>query len=253
MITLDIVTITYNSEKFLTRCLDSVRNIRPYILNFIVIDGGSVDGTVRLIQQNLDIINEYVSEPDCGISDAFNKGVSRCEADFILLLNSDDWIATDKLNSILSQINIFDEIVCTKMISYSDDGYIGEFESEPSLIPKYNSMLHPGCIISSGVYRKIGGYNLSFKVGMDYDFFSRCYNAGVMFKKIDLPLVGFYEGGTSRKRKYLILKESFNLRRIHHGAEIPLHEIKQFISRYIGDALTVIGLKRFVKSFLERK
>ncbi|WP_333845696.1 glycosyltransferase, partial [Limnohabitans sp.] len=69
----DLVTITFNSEKHLQRCFESVRRSRQYFTNYIVIDGGSSDSTVNIIKEYSDIITDYISEPDFGISDAFNK------------------------------------------------------------------------------------------------------------------------------------------------------------------------------------
>ena len=251
MKSIDLVTITFNSEKYLRRCFESVRRTRHFFRNYIVIDGGSTDNTVKLIDEFSDIITIYISERDGGISDAFNKGIVRCSADFILLLNSDDWIIGEYIQDILSSISDRDDIICTNMRSYSGDEYIGEYRSDPSLIPKFNSMLHPGCIVAASIYNKVGLYDLSLKVGMDYDFFSRCFISGVQFKLVDLPLVAFHEGGTSRVRKYLILKESFALRKKYHGANFPLHEFKQLISRTFGDAFDSIGLKSYVKKALK--
>lgn len=252
MITIDLVTITFNSELHLRRCFDSVRRIRKYINNFIVIDGASVDNTLKIIDEYSDIVSKCISEPDGGISDAFNKGVGKCSSNFILLLNSDDWILEENFIKILNCLDVNDEVICTKMLSYSGGNYLGEYESRPQLIQKFNSMLHPGCIISSSVYKKVGLYDLSLRVGMDYDFFCRCFALGVSFRLIDLPLVAFHEGGASRTRKYLILRESFALRRKYHGAWFPLHETKQLISRFFGDLLDSIGLKLFVKNLLEK-
>lgn len=252
MMTIDLVTITFNSEMHLRRCLDSVRSIRKYINNFIIIDGKSTDNTLKIVDEYSDVVSECISEPDSGISDAFNKGIKKCTSDFILLLNSDDWILEENIVEIINLLDVNDEVVCTKMLSYYEGSYLGSYESKPHLIRKFNSMLHPGCIISSSVYRKVGRYDLSLKVGMDYDFFCRCFVAGVTFRLLDLPLVAFHEGGVSRTRKYLILRESFALRRKYHGALFPLHEAKQLISRFLGDALDSIGWKLFVKNMLKK-
>ncbi|WP_333845695.1 hypothetical protein, partial [Limnohabitans sp.] len=169
-----------------------------------------------------------------------------------LLLNSDDWIVGDHIFDVFNLISISDELICTNMFSYSGIDYIGEFRSNPSYINKFNSILHPGCIVSASTYNKVGLYDLSLKVAMDYDFFSRCSNSGVKFKIVNLPLVAFQEGGTSRIRKYQILKESFYVRRKYHGAYFPLHELKQMISRVLGDFLNFFGLKYYIIKILNK-
>jgi glycosyltransferase involved in cell wall biosynthesis len=251
MKSIDLITVTFNSEAYLRRCFESVRRSRDLFKNYIVIDGGSTDNTIKIIDEFSDIITICISERDDGISDAFNKGIIRCTSDFILLLNSDDWIIDEQILSVLNSISDSDEIICTNMQSYAGENYIGEYSSSPLLISKFNSMLHPGCIISASTYKKIGLYDLSLKVGMDYDFFCRCFKSGVQFRLVDLPLVAFHEGGTSRVRKYQILRESFALRRKYHGAYFPWHEFRQLVSRTVGDALNSIGLKYFVSKALK--
>jgi len=250
MISIDLVTITFNSESYLRRCFESVKRVRHYFKNYIVIDGGSTDNTLKIIEEFSDIITISTSGRDRGISDAFNKGIARCSSEFILLLNSDDWIIDEHIMHVIESISASDEVVCTNMLSYSGDIFMGEYKSDPYLIPNFNSMLHPGCIVAASVYNKVGLYDIALKVGMDYDFFCRCFYSGIKFRMIDLPLVAFHEGGTSRVRKYKILRESFGLRRKYHGAWFPSHEVKQLISRAFGDALDIVGLKSYVNKVL---
>lgn len=252
MASIDIITVTYNSIEYLHRCFDSVRKNRSSVNRYIVIDGGSTDGTVELIERNLDIITDYVSEEDGGISDAFNKGVIRCDADFILIVNSDDWLIDYNLAEIRKQIELCDEIVFTPMVSFLGDVCEGVYLSNPKYMPKYNSVLHPGCLISSHVYKYIGLYDTSMHVAMDYDFFSRCFKAGIKFRHLDLPLVAFQEGGTSRQRKFRILIESFGVRRKYFGAAFPLREIGRFATRVAGDIFDYFGLKVLVKRAVRR-
>jgi glycosyltransferase involved in cell wall biosynthesis len=252
MVSIDVITVTFNSVKYLQRCFDSVRKNRSSVNRYIVIDGGSTDGSVELIERNLDIISDYVSETDSGISDAFNKGITRCDADFILLVNSDDWIVDSNLAEIRKQIASGDEIVFTPMVSFLGDFCEGVYLSNPHNLPKYNSVLHPGCLVSAHVYKDIGLYDTSLHVAMDYDFFSRCFKSGIKFRHLDLPLVAFQEGGTSRQRKYRILVESFGIRRKYYGATFPLREIGRYATRVAGDILDYFGLKVFVKRAVRR-
>jgi glycosyltransferase involved in cell wall biosynthesis len=252
MVSIDVITVSYNSIEYLQRCFDSVRKNRSSINKYIVIDGGSSDGTVELIERNLDIISDYVSEPDDGISDAFNKGVVRCEAEFILIVNSDDWILDTNLADIRSQIESNDEIVFTPMVSFLANVCQGVFTSNPDYISKFNSVLHPGCLVSTHVYKHIGLYDKALYIAMDYDFFSRCFKADIKYRHIDLPLVAFQEGGTSRQRRYRILMESFKIRKRYFGVIFPIREIGRYMSRVAGDFFDLLGLKVFVKRIIRR-
>jgi cellulose synthase/poly-beta-1,6-N-acetylglucosamine synthase-like glycosyltransferase len=89
---LTIITVAFNSATTLERTIDSVgRQTYPNI-EYIVVDGGSTDGTLDLLRQRDRDIDLWLSEPDGGISDAFNKGIALGRGEFIALLNSDDWI-----------------------------------------------------------------------------------------------------------------------------------------------------------------
>jgi glycosyltransferase involved in cell wall biosynthesis len=245
----DIVTVCLNSSATIARCLDSVRKARNHVNDFIVIDGKSTDGTLDILEKNRDIISILISERDRGISDAFNKGILRCRGDFILILNADDWLVEGALEKVIDCLSLQDQIVSSLMMSYRDNQMIGVFRSVPDRIPHHNSMLHPGTLVRRDLYETLGGYDLQLRVGMDYDFFCRCYQAGCSIRVIDLPLVCFSEGGTSRQLKYRVFRESFSLRRKYFGARIPLFEARQLVGRWIGDVLDMFGLKTIVKNF----
>lgn len=248
---LDIVTVCLNSKSSIFRCINSVRKDRMHINKFIVVDGGSTDGTLDILKKNSDIISTLISQKDKGISDAFNKGILKCNGDFVLLLNSDDWLLSGALKKVCACLSINDDIVCTTVTSYKNNKSVGMFNSVPVLIPQFNSMLHPGAIVRRTIYESLGVYDVQLKVGMDYDFFCRCLISGYKFRIIKLPLVNFTEGGLSRKLKYRVFKESFYLRKKYFAAKIPLFETRQLVCRLIGDILYVIGLKNSVKKLLQ--
>ena len=252
MVSIDIVTITYNSAIHLQRCFESVRKCRAHVNNYIIIDGGSNDGTLDLIKNNLDIISTFVSEDDTGISDAFNKGVNLCDADFILLLNSDDWLIDKNFAKVCTEINLDDEIVFTPIISCINDLPQDTHFSNPNNMHKKNSVLHPGCFISSFIYRNLSGYNTHYQIAMDYEFFARCLTQNVNYRQLNTPVVFFQEGGISRQSKYKILVESFRVRRKYYGAIIPYQEFYKCVSRLLGDLLAFLKLKTKVKQILDK-
>jgi glycosyltransferase involved in cell wall biosynthesis len=87
---ISIVTATYNSAKFLQRCIDSVAGQTFRAVEHIVIDGASTDGTVEIIRANEDKLAYWVSEPDTGVSNAWNKAVPQIKGEWVLFLGSDD-------------------------------------------------------------------------------------------------------------------------------------------------------------------
>ena len=85
-----IITVVLNSKDDLTETIKSLREQKFKNFEYIVIDGGSTDGTKEVISKNLDMINKWKSEKDLGIYDAMNKGISLCEGDYIGIINSGD-------------------------------------------------------------------------------------------------------------------------------------------------------------------
>ena len=251
-VTIDIVTVCLDSSATIARCLDSVRKARNYVNNFVVIDGVSTDGTLDILGRNQDIISTLVSEPDQGIADAFNKGISRCRSDFVLILNADDWLVDDALDKVSADLSLQDEVVSPLLSSYQANELVGLFRSIPEHIPRYNSMLHPGALVRRDLYDTLGGYDPQLRVAMDYDFFCRCYRNGRSIRVVDLPLVCFSEGGKSRQLKYRVFRESFYLRKKYFSAYLPIFETRQLLSRWVGDVLEMVSLKDAVKKVLRK-
>ena len=86
-----IITIVYNGEQYLQECISSIKKQAYTNIEYIIIDGKSTDNTLKIIEQNRDVVNILVSEKDRGISDAFNKGIALAKGELIGILNSDDF------------------------------------------------------------------------------------------------------------------------------------------------------------------
>jgi glycosyltransferase involved in cell wall biosynthesis len=96
-----LITITYNAESTIGRCIESVIAQNCKNLEYIIIDGGSTDNTLQIIDRYKNYIDILVSEPDKGVYDAMNKGILRATGDIIGTLNADDFFAGgDILNTV---------------------------------------------------------------------------------------------------------------------------------------------------------
>ena len=252
---IDVVTISYNSEDTIKRTLDSALINRDSINKFIIIDGGSKDSTLNIIKGYSDSIDCLISEPDRGISDAFNKGISRSDGDFVLLLNSDDWIEGQSLLELRRNLSVDDEVVCTLMRSIRQGIPVSVHRSSPNNLPMYSSILHPGTLINRKIYIEYGNYSEEYKVAMDYEYFSRLYSKKVKFRCIDIQLVNFNEGGLSGNSPLQIFMEASRIRRIYFNTLIPFRQFFQVLIRLIG--MLAIKLKiepqarHFKKFFLK--
>lgn len=226
---LSIVIPTFNSSQTIKRCLNSILGMNNnHYIQVVIIDNCSQDSTLELIRSlsTTDVNISIYSEPDRGISDAFNKGIERSDADFILLLGSDDFVITKNIDFICeaylrpSMHGLFD-ILFTGIID-PDTGR-SHFTCLDK-ITKKNSFIHPGTIISSAAYQKYGLYSLRFSVGMDYEFLSRAYKDQARYANIYLPTINHSSAGiSSNKVKCLI--DSFRVRQRHFKAHLPLFEL----------------------------
>lgn len=100
---LSVITITFNSVKTLERTIESVLNQGYENLEYIIIDGGSTDGTQEIIKKYKKVLGFWCSEPDKGISDAFNKGIKAATGDLIWIINSDDGLMPGAVNALMRQ------------------------------------------------------------------------------------------------------------------------------------------------------
>jgi len=189
----------YNGEEFLKYCIDSIRNQTYKNIEYIIIDGGSTDGTLDICEQNKDIISVLISEKDRGISDAFNKGIKLASGKIIGILNSDDFYAPSAVKSVVDK---YIENSCEPCVLYGDIRYFNE-EVNYELIPdiksiwKYMSIFHPAVFVCKFVYEKIGVFSEEFKYAMDVELLHRALFYKVPFVYINQTLTNFRLGGTS--------------------------------------------------------
>ena len=106
---ISIITVVYNGDKYLEECFKSLYNQKYYNFEHIVIDGGSTDRTLEIIQKYENKIDFWSSEKDRGIYDAFNKGMLQAKGDYLGFLNSDDtYFSKNTLNYVLESFKIGD-------------------------------------------------------------------------------------------------------------------------------------------------
>ena len=99
---ISIVTVTLNSEKTLERTIKSVLGQNYSDVEYIIIDGGSTDGTLNIIEKYKDKISKVISEKDNGLYDAMNKGIKLSTGDIVGILNSDDFFYNEEVLSIVA-------------------------------------------------------------------------------------------------------------------------------------------------------
>ena len=179
---ISIITVCYNSIATLEKTLQSVQNQDYKHLEYIVVDGGSTDGSIELIKKYDSIVDHFITEPDKGLYDAMNKGVQLATGDFIGIINSDD---TFYENTTLSKVASFLKENPTIDASI---GNIIQHKGDHKVIRTYNSKNwypeklkigfmppHPSIFFKNELFDKFGLYKLDFKIAADYELITRFF------------------------------------------------------------------------------
>jgi glycosyltransferase involved in cell wall biosynthesis len=216
---ISIVTVVYNGEKHLQETIDSVKNQSYKNIEYIIIDGGSTDGTIDIIKANEDCIDYWNSEPDKGLYDAMNKGIGMANGELVGMINSDDWYELDAVEIIVKEY-LKDQ---TKRIFHADriDVYPNgstRIRGFSTSVIKFKYFLmtynHPSMFISKTEYLE-HKYNIELKVYSDYQFVLEAFLSNKdKFVYINKSIVNFRLGGVSGQISLLDnLKEGFKARR----------------------------------------
>jgi len=200
---ISIITITYNSQQYVREAVQSVISQGYDNLEYIIIDGGSQDQTLTILDQYRTSIDLLISEPDKGISDAFNKGIARCTGDVIGIVNSDDYLLPGALQAIADAYEEDVDIYRSNDIIWNVQTG-NKFREIPSLtfplMPLNLNVAHQGTFVSATCYSRYGVYDLSLRFCMDRDFLLRCYRRGAKFKYVnyDTAVYRWAEGATTQ-------------------------------------------------------
>ena len=250
---ISIVTITYNSEKTIEETLKSVLSQGYPNLEYIIVDGASTDGTLSVVNKYRDGIAKVVSEPDKGISDAFNKGIRCSTGDVIGIINSDDILLPGALDAVAAayeegvgvyrgNIFIWDSASDTRILACPSMAF-------PLHTFKKRVVCHQGTFVARKVYEKYGVFKEHFRYMMDVDLLIRLYEAGVKFKYIPKELAMFRLGGVTSS---LFLKKTGELERMfrENGAGwlyAKAHVLLFMFTNSILVVLRALGLSLFIK------
>jgi glycosyltransferase involved in cell wall biosynthesis len=176
-----IITVTYNSSKYLEDCINSVVHQKYNDIEHIIIDGGSTDGTVAIIKSYESHIAKWVSEKDKGMYDAINKGMKMATGDVIGILNSDDILASDdiigeiansfiqhKVDSVYGDLTYVEQENLQKILRFWKGGSYNRNRFLYGWMPA-----HPTFYVRKDIVDKFGGYESHYFTAADYEFMTR--------------------------------------------------------------------------------
>jgi glycosyltransferase involved in cell wall biosynthesis len=179
-----VVTVSFNSVHTMEKTIDSIKAQTHQAVEHIVIDGGSQDGTVDLLRRRNSDIDLWISEPDRGISDAFNKGIAMATGEYIAVINSDDWVEPDHFSTGIAELRrTGDDFVFGDLVLHATDGRrVHLFKGEANYVRRIAHYMpfinHPTVVCRSTAFDKAGLFDPTLRTAMDYDWFLRLHKLG---------------------------------------------------------------------------
>ena len=203
-----IVTVAFNAFDEIETTLKSIISQSYLNKEIIVIDGGSTDGTIELVQKYKDKIDHFKSEKDNGIYDAMNKGIKYSSGDWICFMNAGDTFFSKKtIQSIFDKEEISHDILAgdciadyksfTKLLKVKDISEIN-----------YGMIFcHQAVIVRADIYRE-KMFDTSYKIASDFNFFYWCHLSNKKIRIYDFPFSIVTTGGVSDTMKFKVILEN---------------------------------------------
>lgn len=216
-----LITVVYNGEKYLNECIESVKAQDYTDLEYIIIDGGSTDSTLAIVEMHKNAIAQFVSEKDKGMYDALNRGVKLASGEIIGILNADDMLASS--NVVTNIVNQFKSENTDGV--YGNLNYINPLRSN-SIVRKWVSKpftrkdiqlgwmpAHPTLYLKKHLFERYGNYSLDYGTAADYELMLRfLYHHQIKAVFLDQLIVDMRIGGMSNattKQRYHALLNDF--------------------------------------------
>jgi glycosyltransferase involved in cell wall biosynthesis len=199
-----IITVVYNGEAHLEQTILSVLNQTYPRIEYILIDGGSTDGTIEIIKRYDSKIDYWVSESDRGIYDAMNKGIAMARGEIIGLINSDDWYEYHAVNRMVEEyLSSSSDIIFGNKRLIDTDLFLDREVSIPVPVKLHDVRLHsvhPTVFVKKSYYQKRSmPFDISYKISADYDFFLKAFQEKATFSKVNIVLANMRVGGISSR------------------------------------------------------
>lgn len=209
-IRISVITAVYNARDTIAQAIESVAAQRAHHpqLEHIVIDGGSTDGTLEVLQRLREHFDVLVSEPDRGIYDALNKGIARASGDAIGFLHADDFYAQDavlaKIAAALEQPGtdaVYGDLIYVskqapdRVVRHWRSGHYAPRRLKRGWMPP-----HPTLYMRREVYQRLGGFDLRYRIAADYEHILRSFLQGrLQVRYLPEVLVAMRVGGASNR------------------------------------------------------
>ncbi len=201
--TISAVTICKNSAATIERAIRSVASAAYPSLEYVVVDGGSTDGTVELIERHRDSVSTFVSEADGGISEALNRAIALSHGTYHIIVHADDELLPQAL-PLLGEAAAEggQQVVCGSVLVANTQRVVRIFKPEPNKLESKMSVPHMGCLVRREAWSAVGGYDQRRRIAMDHLFMLRILRRFGLeqFRVVDAVVARYSLGGLSDRR-----------------------------------------------------
>lgn len=254
-----VVTVVKNDRPKIQDTIESVLKKKDNRVEYIVVDGGSTDGTLEIIGRYSRHIDRLVSEPDRGIYDAMNKGVRLASGAYLLFINSGDLLyGPCDVEELLALLSVEGpDIVYGNVLKQYENGF-SKVEVPPSFEkPLYSTICHQGIIMRTALLRELP-FNTRYKYDADFDQLIRLQKRGkVKSRYIDRIVSVYDDGGVTANRFSAIAEKRKVLRTYYSRVPLSIHlkDVKRGIDILIGKLFGTAFHNRLVavKNMLSRR
>ncbi len=228
---ISIITVSYNAVHTVEQTIKSVIDQTYPNIEYIIIDGGSVDGTVDVIRKYSDKISYWISEPDAGIYDAMNKGIVRAKGKWINFMNCGDCFCDNSvLYNIASHCKDNIDVLYGNVVLHSS---VGKYKVLPESLEAFSwhmAFCHQSSFVRTSLI-KAHLFNLEFKYVADYELFYSLYMEGKRFRYIDISVASYQtDEGLTASNMYKCFLETYKVNnRAINKTEIWKYKIRNFL------------------------
>jgi len=234
-----VIVAVFNGAATLSRCLKSIYSQSYSNKELIVIDGGSTDDSVNIIQDSSSEIAYWESKPDRGIYHAWNKALSHATGEWICFLGSDDYFwQDDVLEKMIPSLHISQtngiRLVYGRIASVDTLGKVKNLLGVPwdkkKSVFLHQMPPHPGLFHHSDLFEEHGNYDESYSIAADYEFLLRELIGGEALFVPEIIVAGFQYGGVSSSSRHLLklISEDLSARSKHGLSPVTIPVLKYY-------------------------